>query len=171
MPAARNDLVKYPIEFKIYCVPNCLGTAGGSAHAVHFENLFYSHCQADLCAQGSGIFLPLAFWLDTVHPVFRSFQGFAPRIFLILPDQVRGILFHPIVGHIVSSMHSAENRQPAILWFKISILTIGWGLSEVDFRGAVVWLGACQPATERRKMKNTKNKSTAVALVIPGADN
>ena len=61
MPAARNDLVKYPIEFKIYCVPNCLGTAGGSAHPVHFENMFYSHRQADLFAQGSGIFLPLAF--------------------------------------------------------------------------------------------------------------
>ena len=48
---------------------------------------------------------------------------------------------------------------------------MGWGLSEVDFRGAVVWLGVCQPATERRKMKNTKKKSTAVALVIPGAEN
>ena len=44
------------------------------------------------------------------------------------------------------------------------------GLSEVDFRGAVAWLGVCKLATERRKMKNTKTKSIAVTLVIPGAD-
>ena len=47
---------------------------------------------------------------------------------------------------------------------------MGWGLSEVDFRGAVVWVGVCKLATEHRKMKNTKNKSTPAALVIPGAD-
>ena len=123
MPAARTHLVKYPIEFKIYCLPNFLEIAGGSAHPVHLK-ICFTPIARQICSPNDlkYFFHSLFDWIQSTK--FSGVSEVSPHTFFYCPTRLveyfstrsLDISFHPCIRLRTVGQRSCDSKSAMLPW-------------------------------------------------------